>query len=246
MTFFLYLICGLIVGGIFDLVLKFRPQWISRNIVIPNGVEFCGNDSNSTIEQLNISNAIPYTTLIAVLSAGIYGMYKFDIAVINPSLSSGPAILVTLLLLSVITVTDQQYEIIPDRVLLLGLVCGIIVMYVKFITGSSIEWLSILLLPVILLVLRYVPTYFNKGYGVGIGDLKLSFILAILLGWKALEIMYLAALLAGVMFIFMRFLFQHKEKRRVAMGPYFLTTAWLLCLIDPLGWYFTIIGIDTL
>jgi len=127
-----------------------------------------------------------------------------------------------------IFVSDWRYYIIPDEVVLFGVIVALF-----FIISQS----PTLLVPNFLAGLGAAGAlagvvWLTKGKGMGWGDVKLAGLMGLVLGWPkvawALEAAFLTGAVAGVILILIG---RKKLKSRVAFGPFlaWATLIFLLC-----------------
>lgn len=135
----------------------------------------------------------------------------------------------------VIFATDVKYQIIPDEMILSSLMGAALYVYVMKL--SFLEHIAAGLICSGFFLLLYLLT---KGKGMGLGDVKLAFVIGFLLGSGAGFIgLYLAFLTGAVVSIILILLKLKNRKDKIAFGP-FLVSATLLSIVwgnKLLQWY---------
>ncbi|MEF8847017.1 MAG: prepilin peptidase [Candidatus Paceibacterota bacterium] len=148
--------------------------------------------------------------------------------------------------LLVVFVYDLKHYIIPDSVLITVLLVALIWYGAGFFTGYyNLSVLTSKLLsgigasfPLLMIVLL------SKGKWMGMGDVKLSFVMGILLGWPLIVVgMFSAFMIGGIMGTVLLAVGRKKMKSKLAFGPLlilgtFIAWGWGQQI---LSWYLSII-----
>lgn len=145
------------------------------------------------------------------------------------SLQEFAAVLVIFSAYFVMTVTDSNYQIIPDSMVVTSVI-GTLILYAGRISGAD----SVLHLAAAGAagLLFYLLWYGTKGRGMGFGDVKLAAALGLLLGFPltifALYIAFLTGACVGVILILKG---SKTLKSKLAFGPFLLfgTTLSFIC-----------------
>lgn len=145
------------------------------------------------------------------------------------------AALLLVSLLAVITVSDLKYMVIPDKVLLFFLIFFILV---RIIEPLNPWWDSVLGALAGFLIL-YLLAVISRG-GMGGGDIKLFFVLGIILGTKKVLLALFIASLAGALYG-LALMVKKGFKKRIP-GPFgpFIATGSLFAYFygdDLISWY---------
>jgi leader peptidase (prepilin peptidase)/N-methyltransferase len=128
--------------------------------------------------------------------------------------------------LVVIAIADSKYQIIPDSMVVSGLI-GTLLWHIPIL-------LSVAILPYILSaagagLFFYLLWRFTKGRGMGFGDVKLAIFLGLLLGYPgiiaALYIAFLTGAMVGVILILKG---GKTLKSKIAFGPFMILGAVLV------------------
>lgn len=116
--------------------------------------------------------------------------------------------------LLVIFVADLKYQIIPDSMLVLGLVSSL------FLPVFSLSHFLSAVLATFFFYLLYLIT---KRRGMGFGDVKLAFLLGLLLGWPFTLVAFYVAFLTGAITGVILILVKNKSlKSQIAFGPFLI------------------------
>jgi leader peptidase (prepilin peptidase)/N-methyltransferase len=224
MLYLLVFIFGLMIGSFLNVCIYRIPR--GQSIIFPpSACPTCG-------KRLKPCHMVPVLSFL--LLGGKCAYCKEKISAVYPVVELGTAILYTFLfykfgpgilflkycflssILIVICFIDMKNQIIPDEMIIAGLLAGIIFSSVDiqnllrdYIPGALIGS-GILLLIVIL----------SKG-GMGGGDVKLMAVIGIFLGWrKALLALFISFILGGI-FAFVLLITRKKGmKDAVPFGPF--------------------------
>lgn len=124
-------------------------------------------------------------------------------------------------LLIIITVSDLAYMLIPNKILLFFLPLLII----SRILSPLTPWYDPIIGAAIGFGIIALIILLSKG-GMGAGDMKLFFVLGIVLGWKAvLFTLFLASLLGAVIGLILRALQRVERRQAIPFGPYIAVAA---------------------
>ena len=138
----------------------------------------------------------------------------------------------------VITIIDLRTQIIPDAVLLPAIGMALVRL---FFTHQWQFLISALVVGLFFLSL-YVVT---KGKGIGLGDVKLGFLIGLVLGWwqRVLVAIFLAFLTGAMVGVIVVILKKKTLKSTIPFGPFLLLGMWLAKLWGDLiwGWYWGMI-----
>jgi leader peptidase (prepilin peptidase)/N-methyltransferase len=137
-----------------------------------------------------------------------------------------PVVLVFTALLIVVSFIDYQYYLIPNKLILVGFVIGLMI----HIIFPTLAWQNALLGFVVGGGVLYVLAVLSKG-GMGGGDIKLAALIGFYLGWqKVLQALFFGALLGSVFGILMILTKKIDRKTPIPFGP-FLSMAVILTLL---------------
>lgn len=116
-----------------------------------------------------------------------------------------------------IFVTDLKYRIIPDEVLIVQIVTALFyqVLFQKQILKGNILTGVVFLLVFLFLVI------ITKGKGIGLGDVKLAFVMGLVLGFPKIIVALYLSFLTGAVFSLILVLLKIKSlKSTIAFGPF--------------------------
>lgn len=115
-----------------------------------------------------------------------------------------------------IAIYDFKYLLIPDQILLPLIVIAGLRLFV------SHQW-SVLLAASASMAFLGSLHYLTRGKGMGLGDVKLGFLLGLILGWRLTIVAYFLAFLTGAIAGVILILIKKKRFRdRIAFGPFLL------------------------
>lgn len=138
--------------------------------------------------------------------------------------------------LLVIFVADLKYQIIPDSMIIVGVI-GVLLQGQAFDASlGPALWLSAFGAAALFLLL-YV---FTRGRGMGLGDVKLAVLLGLLLGYPGIIISLYAAFLTGAGVGVILMVGKYKTwKSRVAFGPFLIlgTVITIVWKAQILAWW---------
>lgn len=124
-------------------------------------------------------------------------------------------------LLMIIIVSDVTYMIIPNSVLLFFLP----LLFISRIISPLTPWYDMMIGATVGFFIIGLIIIVSKG-GMGAGDMKLFFLLGIILGWKkVLLTLFLASLLGAIVGLIMQALQIVARKQPIPFGPYIAVAA---------------------
>lgn len=164
--------------------------------------------------QTRISFVYPIMELLT----GVLFTYSYFSIGFHPELITS---LLFISLLVTITVSDLTYMLIPNKILLFFIPLLIISRIISPLT----PWYDMIIGAAIGFIMIALIILLSKG-GMGAGDMKLFFVLGIVLGWKAvLFTLFLASLLGAVIGLILRALQKVKRRQPIPFGPYIAVAA---------------------
>lgn len=237
-------VIGLVIGSFLNVVGLRLP--VGESIVKPpSHCPSCG-------KRLRWSELIP--VLSYVFQKGKCKKCGVKISPLYPSIELATAILftissivigwskelpVTLLfitLLITVFITDIKYMLIPNRILLFF---GATLLPLRLFVSPLEPWWSSLLGAGIGFLLLYAIAFLSKG-GMGGGDVKLFFVLGIVLGWKGVLLtLFLASLFGTIVGVILMSLKRVKRRQAVPFGPYIVVAATVVYFFgnSMIAWY---------
>ena len=131
-----------------------------------------------------------------------------------------------------IYVSDFKYLVILDEILIPSMIILIVLLFIKynymFVLNSVIRGLVLF---IILLIIKLVGDKVFKQESLGWGDVKLSFIAGLLLGFKlGLVYLFLGAFIALPYGIYLRV---SKKDLLMPFGPFLITSMWIVYVCSP-------------
>jgi len=119
-------------------------------------------------------------------------------------------------LLIIITVSDLAYQIIPNKVLL----CFAIILFIERLIFPLSPWYDFLLGALTGFLLLYIIALLSKG-GMGGGDIKLYFVIGLVLGVKGVLLAFFVSTLIGALFsVFGILIGKLHRKSAIPFGPF--------------------------
>lgn len=172
---------------------------------------------------------LSYEYLIVEIVTGLLFMLSF--AIYQFSYSTLTMIVLSSLLI-ITYISDFKYMVILDEVLIPGIILLIVILFfqynVNFVLQSLLRGLAIFGL---LLVIKLLGDKVYKQESLGWGDVKLSFIAGLLLGFKlGLVYLFVGALIALPYGLLLRVL---KKDMLMPFGPFLITSLYLVFIFSP-------------
>ncbi len=116
-----------------------------------------------------------------------------------------------------IFVTDLKYRIIPDQILIFLTILTVVYQFIyfpQFIKDNLISGIISLLFFLMLVII-------TRGKGMGLGDVKLAFVMGLLLGFpKIIVALYLSFLTGAVVSLILILIHKKSMKSTIAFGPF--------------------------
>ena len=152
-------------------------------------------------------------------------LYLSTPAYLNNHVFSFLFLLIFIVFLWLILLFDLKYMIIPDElVILVGSVAVIKIVAEQLFNAQSFFFNDLVVATLLLLfflMLRYLPLLILKKYGLGWGDIKLVFPLAMVLGYKlAIVGIFCAFIIGGVWGIILLITRRAKTGQMISFGPF--------------------------
>jgi len=211
--------CGHVLG-VFDLIPVF--SWM----ILRGRCRYC-------------SAAIPIRNpLVELTTIGLFVATYLYLGGLERLVGFGDWIVLGLLLtvvcsLLVLFVYDVYHQLLPDRVMLVTLVATIALHGVSFITTGNlfggITWHNAILSGIGSALPYFVIILLTKGAGMGGGDLKLAFVMGLLLGFpRVFFAHYIAFLLGGMVALLLLIGGKKRFGQSIAFGPFLVIGTYLL------------------
>lgn len=144
------------------------------------------------------------------------------------------------LVMLAIAAIDSRYLIIPDELVLAGLILGLIDAAVAPQQAESGFWLAVLraiVLAALFLAFRWAYRRIRGREGIGLGDVKLAAVAGLWLTWFGAAVAIDIAALAALAAVLVSVLRGRTVTRttRVPFGLFFAPAIWLAWLIEAVG-----------
>lgn len=116
----------------------------------------------------------------------------------------------------IIFFSDLKYRIIPDEILVFQ---SVIALFYHFFTKGNIR--LFFLSGLLLFIFFFLLVIITKGKGMGWGDVKMSFVMGLILGFPKIIIAFYLSFLTGALFSLILILAGKKSwKSKIAFGPF--------------------------
>lgn len=199
---------------------------------------YCGNKISIRYPIVEALTAIIFETLYFKYGIGI----KFIIYVFAISL------------LIVMAFIDIEYMIIPNVIVIIGLLAGICIIIYNYACPIGIYldqcWWNPLLGSAVGSGFLFLISFFGvlickSEEAMGMGDVKIMAVIGLFLGWrKTIVTLYLAVIAAGVISIILILTGIKSRKGKIAFGPFITVGAYIAILYgnEIVSWWFRITG----
>ncbi|MFQ6612732.1 MAG: prepilin peptidase [Fidelibacterota bacterium] len=149
-----------------------------------------------------------------------------------------------LCLLVVITFIDIDYQVIPNGLLLIGLIPGVYSLVKEGSSNLELYLFGAVGLGVLFFIIRVVGKMIFRKESLGMGDVKYAALIGLVIGWKfGLLATALAFFSASVILLSMMIISQVSFGQRIPFGP-FLSLGTLLATIwgaEIIHWYLKLV-----
>lgn len=153
--------------------------------------------------------------------------------------------------LIVIFVYDLKHYIIPDKVIYPAIVVAFVYKIFEILKFNHLDLIGNLITifnPFIAAILAgaffYAIIIITKGKGMGGGDMKLGFLMGLILGWPLVLLsLFLSFIIGSVVGIFLIFLGNKKMKSVIPFGPFLVLGTFIALFWGEriVGWYLSMI-----
>ena len=131
-------------------------------------------------------------------------------------------------ILLIVSMIDIKFKIIPDSVLIVGAVFGIIAMVFEVYVPFKSSLIGLAVVPIPLIIIFIIGFLIFKKETMGFGDIKLMSLVGLFLGWKiGLLSLVLGVYLAGIYGIILLILKRSKGSDIFAFGPFLFAGAFI-------------------
>jgi prepilin signal peptidase PulO-like enzyme (type II secretory pathway) len=138
-----------------------------------------------------------------------------------------------------IVISDLKYQIIPDSGVVMAIVLILARKYFDYFYTGYLDF-SFIPASFLAALFFYGIILITRGKGMGFGDVKLAFVLGLLLGWPGtLVAVYFSFIIGGVIAIGLLLTGKKKMKQAIAFGPFLIVGAVVAQLVGSnlLEWY---------
>lgn len=178
-------------------------------------------------------------------------LYTFSISSIL-ALLSVPIILLINSLLIIIFVYDLKHKIIPDKIIYPAIILTIT--YLLLVLGESFLGNSIGLIPNLYPFLAafgaggffYSIAAVSDGKWMGGGDIKLAFLMGLILGWPNILVgLFLGFFLGAIVGVSLILVNKKKLSSEIPFGPFLITGTWIALFWGEMvvSWYLRVLGL---
>ncbi|WP_409029385.1 prepilin peptidase [Gracilimonas sediminicola] len=119
-----------------------------------------------------------------------------------------------------VSVTDVDGRIIPNRILLLGLIGWLLILVVEH---AIFSWWNLGvsgMVGITFLAINMISSYISGRQGFGVGDIKLLVLLSLFLGTNVFTVVLLAVLTGGICSLTLLVLGKITRKSRLPFAPF--------------------------
>lgn len=206
-------------------------------IILGGKCRYCGEKISFRYPLVEILTSIAFILLYKKYGIGIeFFLYAFFISI-----------------LIVIFFIDIDYLIIPDKLVLLGMLSGLILIFYSFtnvvsLYGDREIWSpflgAIIGAGTLFLIALFGKIIYKCDEVMGMGDVKIFIPIGLFLGWKMTIVALMISFLLGG-FIGLLLIVINKEKRKSTMpfGPFIVAACFITILYgwDILDWYIYVV-----
>ncbi len=233
----LLFVFGLIIGS-FLAALTYR---FPKGISIAKGRSFCPS-CDATISWFDNVPLLSYAVLLGKCRnckkkiSPRYPAIEFLTGVIFVLVGANPFLLLISVILISILVIDFEHMIIPDKFVFAGLL--IVILY---LLGSPSSFYLNLFTGVVSALLFLSIYFITLGRGMGLGDVKLAFLIGSILGPRTILVwLFSAFTTGGIVAAYLLISGKAKLKARIAFGPFLIIGFFVAALIgDKLIYLFS-------
>lgn len=207
-------LAGFITGGFICWLVEYKPYLLSDSV---NDESNC--DGSHSGARLFIFMLVLGAIFWVLGNAGFYMGHLSRYAILL-TIISGAALF------------DMNHRLIPNRLIVVGIFGWIIIALFGYvsITESVIAGTCASLL---MLLIRWLGFVFFQKAGMGMGDIKLVFLIGLFLQWEVFWVLYVALFAGGVFAGIALGLHLLKRKHRLAFAPFLAIGVLLSALLMP-------------
>lgn len=135
---------------------------------------------------------------------------------------------------------DRRYRIVPNRLVIAGLVVGGGYLIVLGWNEGAQHMAAALTATGLLLSVRWVGWRLTGRIGIGMGDVKLVAVLGLFVGWSVLWVLYLAIVFAAVFGVAGVLLKRIKRTARLPFVPFLAVATVVQGVVVPWPWFWVL------
>ncbi|MEA2098243.1 MAG: prepilin peptidase [Patescibacteria group bacterium] len=189
-------------------------------ILLKRKCRYCGRSISIQYPLVELGTGILFMMIMMIMN--------YESGIMNQELLSTFYFLLIASALIVIFVYDLKHYIIPDKVIYPAIVITFIYRMFEILKFNHSDLIGILnqilylLFPAVLAGgFFYAIVVITKGKGMGGGDIKLGFLMGLILGWPlVLVALFLSFIIGSVVGIFLVFAGNKKMKSMIPFGPF--------------------------
>ena len=139
---------------------------------------------------------------------------------------------------------DLEHMYIPDRLQIILLSLGIVAIFFDQFSSWDEKLIGFAVGGGVMLIIYYASLWLLKREGLGFGDVKLSFVCGLLLGWQRfLLAMFIASISACIVLIPKKY--SGKQQKEFPFAPYIAVGVAVALLFGEMiiKWYLAVLGI---
>ena len=170
--------------------------------------------------------------LTSIIFLLLYSYYGFSINVL--------LLCVFFSIVIVITFIDIDTQLIPNKLLMFGLIPVSIYIILPGLSNIWMHLLGAIGLGGLIFLFGYIGKLIYKEDSIGMGDVKYAFVIGLLLGWRSGFLAIVISFLSAAIIIFVLFIQKKlKSRQKIPFGP-FMSIGLLIALIwddKIIDWY---------
>ncbi|MCY4088856.1 MAG: prepilin peptidase [Candidatus Saccharibacteria bacterium] len=190
----------------------------------------------------------PYYPLVELFTASLFTLFYlwWPFSFVGWDLGLFALWLIILIILLALMIYDWRWFILPNQLTYLGIILAFVVIGLRFLAGHDLHWLDLIISPLIGGGIFYIIFQISEKY-IGGGDVKLGFLIGLLLSdWQLAILMIFLSSLLGVFISLPRIIIHIKQKRhlsaQIPFGPFLIISCWLCFWFGQsiIDWYLSL------
>ncbi|MDB5179061.1 MAG: type 4 prepilin peptidase 1, leader peptidase (prepilin peptidase) / N-methyltransferase [Patescibacteria group bacterium] len=259
MTVILVSLLGLMIGSAVNAIvwrLYVGRSWVKGRSMCPECKhQLAAKDLVPVVSWLALGGKCRYckapiqdSPIVELVTAGLFGLSAWWLAPVT--VVTGVLFglwLVILTMLIVLAVYDARWMLLPDKVMVPAIVLALVYVVAQAVlTHHPLMMRGPLLAALGLGTAFYVLVAATKGRGMGGGDIKLGFLMGLILGIKGLLVaLFIAFDVAALVAVILIISHRKKRKDQMAFGPYLVGSTVVAFLFGQqiVAWYLRLNGL---